>query len=166
MPGCVAIAMGRSKLPVILDASGEPLFGGAYAFAYGAATWAREGTQGVIMSMGTVAGAAVEAADLAAEHGISLGVCIVSSPLDLDDATMERIVEAPWALVAEDHGWRTGLWASVAQWAASRGSAFRVVPHGVTAYQSSGEAADLLARAGLDALGIVTRARALVEGGD
>jgi transketolase len=160
--GCVAIAMGRSKLPVILDRAGEPLFAGDYEFEYGRATWAREGSDGTIVTMGTVAGAAVEASDLGAEHGISLGVCIVSAPLDLDDEAMARVVEAPWVLVAEDHASRTGLAASVAEWVAARGIGVRVIAHGVSSYQSSGASGDLLARAGLDAQGIIARARELL----
>lgn len=161
-PGCVAVAMGRSKLPVILDRDGQPLFGGSYVFEYGRATWAREGTDGVILTMGTVAGAAVEASDLGAEHEISLGVCIVSAPLSLDDDAMVRAASAPWILVVEDHGERSGLAASVAEWLAERGLGARVVRHGVSAYQSSGASADLMARAGLDSAGIIARVRALL----
>jgi transketolase len=164
MAGCVAIAMGRSKLPVILAADGSPLFGGGYTFEYGSATWAREGTDGVIVTMGTVAGAATDAADLLAEHGVRVGVCIVSSPLALDAEAMLRVAAAPWVLVVEDHGWRTGLWASVAEWATLEGVAFRAVPHGVESYQSSGDARDLLSRVGLDAAGIAARARTLITG--
>ena len=163
MPGCVAVAMGRSKLPVILDVADRPLFGDGYAFEYGVATWARQGGDGVIMTMGTVAGSAVEAADQLAREGLSVGVCIVSSPLDLDDGAMELAARAPWLLVAEDHGWRTGLWASVAEWTALHGSAASPVPHGVEGYQSSGAAEALLARAGLDVAGIAARARELAD---
>ncbi|MDO8880045.1 MAG: transketolase [Coriobacteriia bacterium] len=162
--GCVAIAMGRSKLPVILAPDGSPLFGDGYTFEYGRATWAREGADGVIMTMGTVAGAAVDASDLLAEHGISVGVCIVSAPLALDGEAMERAATAPWILVPEDHGWRTGLWASVAEWAALEGVAVKAVPLGVDGYQSSGEARDLLTRVGLDAVSIAARARTLATG--
>jgi transketolase len=162
IPGCVAVAMGRSKLPVILDVHGGPLFGGGYVFEYGRATWAREGTDGVVLTMGTVAGAAVEAADLGAEHGISLGVCIVSSPLHLDAEAMERACEAPWILVAEDHASRSGLAASVAEWTASRGIGVPVILQGVEAYASSGASGELLARAGLDAQGIIARVRTLL----
>lgn len=162
LSGCVALAMGRSKAPVILDVQGEPLFAGEYEFEYGRATWAREGTDGVILTMGSVAGAAVEACDLAAEHGISVGACIVSSPLALDDATMERAVGVPWVLVVEDHAVRSGLAVSAAEWVALRGVAARIVPHGVSGYQSSGASSDLYARAGLDTPGIVAKVRALL----
>ena len=162
MPGCVAIAMGRSKLPVIVDRRGEPLFGDGYAFEYGRATWAREGADGVIVTMGTVAGACVEAADQLVSHGVSVGVLVVSTPLDLDAEAMTRAAAAPWVLVVEDHGWRTGLWASVAEWATLTGTAIAAIPHGVDGYQSSGAAPDLLARAGLDVAGIVARVRSIV----
>ncbi|MRS11596.1 MAG: transketolase [Actinobacteria bacterium] len=166
IPGCVAIAMGRSKLPVLLDSTGEPLFAGDYAFEYGRADWAREGDDGVILTMGTVAGAAVEAADLVAGHGLAVGVCVVSAPLDLDGIAMERAVSAPWVLVAEDHASRTGLWASAAEWIASRGIGVRLASLGVTGYESSGDAAELLARAGLDSDGIAKLVRLLSDTAD
>lgn len=161
MHGCVAMAMGRSKLPVILDAAGEPLFAGRYTFEYGRATWAREGSASVIVTMGTLAGASVDAADMLRAEGLDVGVCIVSTPLELEDAAMRRVMGAPWALVVEDHGWRTGLWASIAEWMASARLSTLLVPHSVTAYQSSGASADLFARIGLDAPGIAARVREL-----
>ncbi|MHB1323188.1 MAG: transketolase [Coriobacteriia bacterium] len=162
-PGCVALAMGRSKLPVILGADGEPLFGGDYRFEYGRATWARAGEAGVILTMGTLTGAAVEAADLLASEGVAVGVCVVSSPLEMDDEAMTRIAGAPLVLVAEDHGWRSGLWASAAEWMALHHLTCRLVPHGVTAYQSSGASAELFARIGMDAPSIVARFTELME---
>lgn len=162
MPGCVAVAMGRSKLPVILDQAGEPLFGDGYAFEYGAATWARDGSDIAIVTMGTVAGAVVDAADALKDEGVSAAVCIVSSPLELDTVVMERVASAPWVLVVEDHGWRTGLWASVAEWLVLHGMNVAAVPLGVDGYQSSGPAAELFERAGLDSSGIAQRVRELL----
>ncbi len=159
MPGNVAVAMGRSKLPIITTTDGKPVFGGDYAFDYGKVTWAREGTDGVILTMGTVAWAAVDASDLLRAQGLSVGVGIVSCPLELDDEAMRASMAAPWVLVAEDHHWRTGLWASVAEWAALHrlgGSA--IVPLGVRGYSSSGAATALYADAGLDTAGIVAAA--------
>ena len=162
MPGCVALAMGRSKLPVILDAAGAPLFGDGYTFEYGVSTWAREGDDIVIVTMGTVSGATVDAADALRSEGVSAGVCIVSSPLDLDPDAMERIAAAPWVLVTEDHGWRSGLWASVAEWLVLNDRTVAAVPLGVDGYQSSGAAAELFSRVGLDSAGIAQRVRELL----
>lgn len=164
MQGCAALAMGRSKLPVILTESGKPLFGGEYAFEYGKATWAREGSAGVIVTMGTLAGACVEAADTLRAEGIDVGVLIEASPLDIDGEAARRATLAPWVLVVEDHGWRSGLWASYAEWMALNATSCRLVPHAVEAYQSSGASAELFASLGMDAGGIAERARRVAEG--
>jgi transketolase len=164
LPGCVAIAVGRSKARVILNEDGSPLFGVDYAFEYGRADWARHGSDGVIVTMGTVAGAAVDAADALRAEGIDVGVCIVSCPLDPDPDAFARIFAAPWALVCEDHGRRTGLWASLAEWGAREGRSTRLASLGVSGYQGSGDAASLLKVCGLDAQGIARHARSLAVG--
>ncbi len=163
--GNVCVAMGRSKLPVILGEDGEPLFGGDYEFAEGEIVWAREGSDAVLLTMGTVAGAAVAAADLLRDEGIELEVGIAATPLDLDDAAMRYVAEAPVVITAEDHGVRTGLGASVAEWLAQSGVATRLVCLGVSDYQSSGDAVSLLARVGLDAEGIAASVRRAVGKG-
>jgi transketolase len=109
--------------------------------------------------MGTVAGAAVQAADELRSEGIAVGVGIVACPLDLDDGAMWAASSAPVIVTAEDHGIRTGLGASVAEWLAEKGAATPLVRLGVRDYSSSGAAADLLALAGLDAAGIAVAVR-------
>jgi transketolase len=159
LPGDFAIAMGRSKLPVVLGPDGAPLFAGDYEFEYGRIDWAREGDEAVVMSMGTCVGAAVDAADELAADGTSVGVAVVSCPLDLDDEAMRKAVTAPLIVTAEDHNVRTGLGASVADWMTETGLSTRLVRLGVDGYQSSGAARDLFAAAGLDAAGIATALR-------
>jgi len=164
-PGCVALAMGRSKLPAILDASGEPAFGGGYEFRYGEIVPVRVGGDAVVLAMGTPAGAAVEAADALRAEGLDVGVGIVACPLELDDAYLaEAVARARVLVTVEDHSVRSGLAVSVAGWAAERGIAVRLVRIGVEGYQSSGASKDLYARVGLDAAGIAERVRtALAE---
>jgi transketolase C-terminal domain/subunit len=154
MPGNVAVAMGRSKLPVLLASDGAPLFAGEYAFTYGAIEWARTGRDGTVLVMGTPSGATVDAADALASEGVHVGVGIVACPLDLDDDAMLRAAGSGPLICVEDHAPRSGLFASVAQWVATRGSAVRVVAHGVDSYRSSGLARDLYIDAGLDTEGI------------
>ncbi len=164
MPGCVAVAMGRSKLPIIERTDGTPLFAGEYDFAYGDIVWAREGSDVCLLAMGTVSGAAVRAADALRQEGVEIAVGIVACPLALDDEGMQKASEAPLVLTVEDHNVRTGLGASVADWLATSGAGVPLVRLGVHAFESSGAAADLLRRAGLDEAGIVDtvrRARAL-----
>lgn len=154
MPGNIAIAMGRSKLRVLLAPGGEPLFAGDYAFRYGAIEWAREGVDGTVLVMGTPAGAAVDAADALGAEGMRVAVGVVACPLELDEDAMRRAAVNGVIVCVEDHAPRTGLFASVAEWVASRGVTVRVVPHGVGSYRSSGAAQDLYAASGLDVEGI------------
>ena len=159
LQGNVALAMGRSKLPVILGDAGEPLFGADYEFAYGEIVWAREGAEACVLTMGTVAGAAVGAADLLAAEGLDAEVGIVACPLALDDEAMRYASQAPLLITVEDHNVRSGLGASVAEWLAEEGSGTRLVRIGVGSYQSSGASAEILASAGLDTVSIANRIR-------
>ncbi len=160
MAGNVAIAMGRSKLPVITGEDGAPLFGAGYEFAYGEVVWARQGADACVLAMGTPAAAAVKAADLLHEEGVEVEVGIVSCPLTLDVAAVRYAAEAPVLLTVEDHSVATGLGASVALALAECGSGTLLVRCGVDQYASSGASGDLYARAGLDAAGIARSIRA------
>ena len=164
MPGCVAVAMGRSKLPVIVGATGDPVFAGDYAFAYGTIDVVREGTDASLLVMGTPCGAAVDAGDLLEAEGLHIAVAVVSCPLDLDEEVMDRLMAAPLVMTVEDHNVRTGLGASVAEWLALHGRATQFLRLGVDGYRSSGTSHDLYAREGLDAAGIATALRAALRG--
>ncbi|MDO8915730.1 MAG: transketolase [Coriobacteriia bacterium] len=159
LPGNVAVAMGRSKLAPVTRLDGTPLFGEGYEFRYGAIEWVRAGVDATVLAMGTVAGAVVEAADALAAEGAGVAVGIVACPLHLDDTAMAQAASAPLLVTAEDHGVRTGLGASVAEWLALNGRATRFVRYGVEGYASSGASADLLRVAGLDAGSIARQLR-------
>jgi transketolase len=165
LPGNVAVVMGRSKLPVILDDAASPLFGDAYEFAPGEIVWAREGADAVVLAMGTLAGAAVAASDALRAEGVDVEVGIVATPLELDDAAMRYAAEAPMIVTVEDHSIRTGLGASVAEWLARNGGSARLVTVGVDGYQSSGASAELFARVGLNASGIAERIKRELKAG-
>lgn len=159
LAGNVAVAMGRSKLPCILDADGKPAFGDDYTFEYGRIDVVREGSDGFVLAMGTPVGAAIEAVDLLAKEGIHVGLGVVSSPLDLDDTVMAKAVERPMIFTVEDHNLRTGLGASAAEWIATQGAGVKLIRSGLDDYQPSGAASDLYARVGLDTTGIAATIR-------
>lgn len=158
-PGNVAIAMGRSKLPVLLGQDGAPLFGDGYVFEHGRIDWARQGGDATILAMGTVCGAALEATDRLRADGYDVGMAVVATPLDLDDEAMQLAARTGAIVTVEDHSSRTGLGAAVAEWAGSHGVVVRLVRLGVDRYASSGSSADLLRIAGLDVDGIEATAR-------
>jgi transketolase len=163
--GCVALAMGRSKLSTILAADGTPVFAGDYEFRFGETAWVRDGADGMILTMGTPSGAAVAAADALAVEGVALTVGVVSTPLELDAETLLRSSQAPWVLVVEDHHRETGLWASCAQGMAAFSGGGRLESLGVGGYQSSGGAEELRRLIGLDTDGISAAARQLAREG-
>lgn len=157
MQGNVAVAMGRSKLPIVTAADGSTLFGGTYEFEYGRIEWAREGRDACVLGMGTTVGGAVAAADDLRTRGKGdVAVGVVACPLDLDDAAMVRVCDYPFIVTVEDHNARTGLGASVAEWLIENRMRARLLRLGVEDYQSSGAGAELLERAGLDKAGIVS----------
>jgi transketolase len=161
VPGCVAMAMGRSPLAPVLDEAGRLAFGGDYRFRYGAIDVVRPGgADAAVLAMGTLAGAAVDAVDELRSGGASVAAAVVSCPLDLDDGVMESLSAAPLIVTVEDHNVNSGLAASVAQWLAERGRPVRLVALGVRGYASSGAPADLFAAAGLDRAGIARSVRA------
>jgi transketolase len=164
MKGNVAIAMGRSKLPTITDAAGQPLFAGAYEFTPGSIAWARGGADVVLLAMGTLVGTATAAADQLNAAGIGVAVGVVATPLELDDAAMHKASEAPLLVTVEDHSVRSGLGASVAEWLVDHAADTRLVRLGVDGYSSSGASADLFARAGLDAKSIAERVEKELHG--
>ncbi len=159
MQGCVAVAMGRSKLPMITGVDGSALFGEAYRFVSGEVAWARTGDDACVLVMGTLAGAAVAAADALRDEGVTVSVGIVSTPLAIDDAALAVAANHPVLLTVEDHHIQTGLGATVALWLADTGGATRLRRLGVERFQSSGSAVDLFRRAGLDAHGIAAALR-------
>ena len=72
-------------------------------------------------------GSAVEAADVLASEGIEVEVGIVATPLEIDDAALRYVAEAPLVITVEDHNARTGLGATVAEWLAENGGEARLV---------------------------------------
>lgn len=163
MSGCVALAMGRSVLPSVRDEAGDPAFAGDYRFHYGAIDIIRRGgSDAAVLTMGTLAGSAVDAVDELRAEGCSIAAAVVSCPLDLDDEAMLALSAARVIVTVEDHNVRSGLGASVAEWLAAHGSATRLVSLGVRDYASSGAPADLFAAAGLDAVGIARSIRGAI----
>ena len=78
---------------------------------------------------------------------------------------MRYAAEAPILITVEDHGVRSGLGASVADWLAANGGGARLVRLGVDDYQSSGASSELFARIGLDATGLAASFRSETERG-
>jgi transketolase len=157
------VAMGRSKLPILTNASGDPLYGGDARFEPGVWTTVREGSDAVVFAYGPMVYRAVEAHEALARQGVSLRVVNASSlkPIDeraiLDAArTIGRIV------VYEDQAHDSGLGLVVAATLGEHGVAAQLRRMAVRRYGSSGKPDALYAEQGLAPSDLVTSVLRLV----
>ncbi len=162
-PGPVALAVGRSALPVLTDPSGAPIFTGDYRFEYGRADWLREGADGVIVTCGTLAGRAVEAADRLRADGLAIGVLNISCPLALDREALRDAAATGHVITYEDHHVRTGLGALVGAFLAEEGLPCLFRRLGIMRYGASGAPDDLYRMQGLDVESLREQVRRSLE---
>ena len=158
-PGSVFMLMGRSKVPVIQDAVGEPFYGEGYAFTPGRWDWLRAGRDGLIVSWGVMTWRALAAAQQAEQLGIDVGVVSIPS-LDQPTAdTLARLRQAPWLVTVEDHWADTGVGGWLSFLCMRHGLTPRMTHLGPTELPFSGAANDVYAIMGLDAAGILAAVR-------
>jgi len=155
-PGNFFVGMGRSKLPAILDESGQPAFSGDYRFSPARADWLRHGDQAAILAYGPTIHEAVKASEeLAKNHGIRAAVLNFASikPLDID--AILQAAKTGLVVCAEDHHIDTGLGSLVAVILAENALACRLVRLGVKRYGFSGTPEELYSSEGINRDGIV-----------
>jgi len=148
-PGNFALAMGRSKLPVITDLNGNPFFAGDYRFEYGKADLVRPGNRAAILTMGSMVHRAVAAWEKLKQQGIDVAVWNVSCPLDIDPEALEQAARTGLIVTYEDHNVRSGLGCSVANALLERGLNARLVKLGIRSYGASGKPDALFTMHGL-----------------
>ena len=153
-PGCICLAMGRSKAEVLKDAGGRPLFGGDYAFEYGRAIRIRQGKDGALFALGAMTQPALKAAEALAGRGIDVSLWSVSCPLEVDEEALREACALGRILTVEDHHADTGMGAIMGLAMARRGLSARLRNLGVTRYGDSGTAEDVRAAMGLSAEGV------------
>jgi len=148
-PGFVVLAMGRSKVPILLREDGTPFFGANYQFSYASADWLRQGNDCAIVTCGNMVHRAVVASELLYREGVSAGVLNIGTPLALDLTRLEQAAATGLIVTYEDHNVRTGLSVLVGSCAAQHAWGCRVVCLGATDYGQSGTPEDLYTRQGL-----------------
>jgi len=148
------LGMGRSKLPVILDEQGEPFFGGDYNFEYGKVDALRSGQDATIITCGSLAWRAVEAADQLKKEGLNVAVLNVACPKDIDRAAISTAAATGAIITYEDHNVHTGLGSIIAGILAEERLSVSFTRLGVTEYGRSGpsDTAYIGAGLGIDSL--------------
>lgn len=107
--GNFVVAMGRSKLPIILDEDGKPFFGNDYTFEYGKIDILRRGKDATLISYGSTLHMIVETADKLRREGIEVSVLNISCPYELNADILREFVDDKKIFIVEDHNVFTGL---------------------------------------------------------
>ncbi len=148
--GNFLVGMGRSKVPVLCDESGAPLFGGAYRFEPGKADLVRDGSVGAILTYGSMVHRAIAAWERLREKGAQVKVYSCATPADPDLDALADAAGTGLIVTYEDHHAGTGLGAVVGDALATRGMAgVRFVKMGVKEYGGSGPPEELYRELGL-----------------
>ena len=153
--GPVYMRFGRLAVPVFNDPD-------AYEFELGKGVLLREGTDVTIVACGLMVQAALEAADLLAEKGVSAEVINIHTIKPLDEELVRASAAKTGRVVtAEEHSVIGGLGDAVL--AALAENPVPVRKLGVNdVFGESGPAVDLLLKYGLDAEGVVVAVEALL----
>lgn len=158
--GNVLILCGRSALPVLTRADGRLQFDAAYRYRPGRADWLRRGNQATIVTWGTMAHRAVQACDVLAGQGISVGVLSFGCLSQLDLVRLRQAAATGHLLIYEDHHRDTGLGIQVAALCAEAGWPCTVRRLGRLEHGGSGSPEDLYRQAGLSVDDCVAAMRA------
>ena len=150
--GPVYIRFGRLALPII---NGED-----YKFEIGKAVKMKDGNDLTIVANGMMVAEALEAAKILESEGLSVEVINAHTVKPLDkDAIVNSAKKTGAVVVSEEHNIIGGLGSAVAE-AISESYPVPVVRHGVNdIYGKSGPAKELIEYYGLNAKGIVEKAR-------
>jgi transketolase len=164
-PGNVALAMGRSKLPILCDAAGAPCFGREYQFRYGQGDWLARGVDATIVTCGAMTHRALAVHEALAREGLRVGVLSLTTPLALDEAQIREAAATGRLITYEDHNVRTGLGVLIGTMLAERELGCRFLRLGVSAYGGSGAPEELYRAQGLDVDSVAERIRDFISKG-
>lgn len=120
-PGLRFIFSTRSKVPLLLDDSGNELYAGNYTFTPGKDEVVREGTAGYIVSFGEALYRSLDAVERLKKEGIDVGLINKSTLNVVDEDMMKKIGAAPFVMVVESFNRRTGLGSRFGSWLLERG---------------------------------------------
>lgn len=157
------VAMGRSKVPVIRKEDGTLFYDENYRFEYGKADMLRDGNDGAMLVMGSVASKGVEIVDTLRQKGIKLQLWAVSCPMAVDEEMLKKAAQTERIFTYEDHNVYTGLGSIIADELIKQELNCRLHKFGVEGYCLSGAAGDVYRLAGLDAEGVTAKIEMLLN---
>jgi len=161
--GNFVIAVGRSRVDIVLDQKGKPYFGKNYRFVYGKADLVRPGKHAAIITMGHLLPRAVAVHEMLKKAGYSIMVVNVASPKQLDKRVLSRAIRTRTVITYEDHNVDTGLGSAVAQFIAASNLPVKFSALGIKEYGASDERDALYSSQKLDAKSLMRTVRLLIR---
>lgn len=160
-PGLRFIFSTRSKVPFVLDADGNELFGGDYTFTPGKDEVIREGAAGYIVTFGDSVYRALDAVERLKQEGIDVGLINKATLNVVDEDMMTKLGQAPFVLVTEAFNRRTGLGSRFGSWLLERGYTPKFAYLG-THEEGCGGLWEQFPHQGIDPTGIMAKVKELV----
>jgi transketolase len=160
-PGLRFIFSTRSKVPMVLDSSGNDLFGGNYQFVPGKDEVVREGSAGYIVSFGDGLYRALDAIERLKQEGIDVGLINKPTLNVVDEEMMANLGKAPFVLVVECFNRKTGLGSRFGSWLLERGFAPKFAYLG-THEEGCGGLWEQFPHQGIDPAGIMNKVKQLL----
>jgi transketolase C-terminal domain/subunit len=160
-PGLRFIFSTRSKVPMILDADGNEMFGGDYTFTPGKDEVIRDGSAGYIVTFGDSVYRALDAVERLKREGIEVGLINKATLNVVDEETMAKVGKAPFVLVTEAFNRKTGLGSRFGTWLLERGYTPKYAHLG-THEEGSGGLWEQFIHQGIDPDGIMAKVKELV----
>lgn len=161
--GNFVIAMGRSKVPVITDEEGNPLYGDNYFLEYGKTDVVCEGEDAALLCMGTTVPMGIQVHNLLKEKGLKIKVVNIPCPLDIPEETVREVALTGLIITYEDHFIESGLGAEVAKVMARSEISARLVNFGIRFYAPSGDSGDIFRLEKLDPLSVADKIEKLIR---
>ncbi len=160
--GNYAMAVGRSKIPVITKSNGEVFFDENYEFVYGECDLFRKGEDVTVFSTGQTSHIAVKAADDLLKEGIKVTVVGVPTPFELPK-WITTYISSKHVLTFEDHNANTGLGDVISEFALDNHAYPKSFTRiGLFDYTRSGLVKDLYRIEGLDVDSLKSKIREIV----
>lgn len=163
MPGNFGVFMGRAKMAVVLDETGQPFFGEDYVYRYGRMDMIRSGEELVLVSAGNMLPDALKAWERLRDDGLTVALMSVSDWSDLhpdDIATLGRFAQV---VTLEDHNVRTGLGSQIGLALHEAGLRSRLTRLGVSKYAGSGTPDELYKMLGIDGGSVAEKIKKLLN---
>jgi transketolase C-terminal domain/subunit len=160
-PGLRFIFSTRSKVPLLLDADGNELYGGDYTFTPGKDEVVREGSAGYIVTFGDSVYRALDAVERLKQEGMDVGLINKTTLNVIDEDMMAKLGQAPFVLVTESFNRRTGLGSRFGSWLLERGYTPKFA-YIATHEEGCGGLWEQFPHQGIDPDGIIAKVKELV----